>query len=433
MRYPDYLVHYNKNHDKRTGRFTFGDGNGDGVSPDDYRTPELDKKYSELEKTGLISFRNKLNEGNKWHNVDEWDDETIKISDIGLKALNPDTFYSWESFYKEQGYISDLFPDINERRKYFAYDEPMTGLMDIAYLASKGYNKDQIFKFIETANDTDNKNQKYYNDFYSANQDKIKRPDGFIDNAKSAAMYERMYKEIPYSGVYELSWHSYRLNKPDEFLDNYIDSCTKISKEMEHSDMDYSDYLMHFNKNHDKKSGRFSFGDGDGDGIRDDHSNQSKKQSTSDGSKKTIMISSPKNPHNPFSGREKTKIEVSDDAYKEFMKSDTKHDIIRGTSNLVSGGLFIAAGVLTENPVALGIGVAHLVGSAANYVDSGTHFVNKIVDSVYKDKPVGEIESLIKVDPSLFGNKKYYDPKTKEIVELSYKEAYERNKAVGYK
>ena len=27
-----------------------------------------------------------------------------------------------------------------------------------------------------------------------------------------------------------------------------------------------TDYLIHFNKNHDKKSGRFTFGDGDGDG-----------------------------------------------------------------------------------------------------------------------------------------------------------------------
>lgn len=32
-------------------------------------------------------------------------------------------------------------------------------------------------------------------------------------------------------------------------------------------------YLIHFNKNHDKL-GQFTFGDGDGDGIRDDHSNQ---------------------------------------------------------------------------------------------------------------------------------------------------------------
>ena len=59
MEYPDYLVHYNKNHDKRTGRFTFGDGNGDGVSPDYYRTPELDKKYDELKKTGIFDLYNK--------------------------------------------------------------------------------------------------------------------------------------------------------------------------------------------------------------------------------------------------------------------------------------------------------------------------------------------------------------------------------------
>ena len=37
-----------------------------------------------------------------------------------------------------------------------------------------------------------------------------------------------------------------------------------------------SDYLVHFNKNHDKK-GQFTYGDGDGDGIVDDHANQNKE------------------------------------------------------------------------------------------------------------------------------------------------------------
>ena len=40
--------------------------------------------------------------------------------------------------------------------------------------------------------------------------------------------------------------------------------------------MGYPSYLVHFNKNHDKL-GRFAIGDGDGDGIRDDHSNQDKE------------------------------------------------------------------------------------------------------------------------------------------------------------
>ena len=184
---------------------------------------------------------------------------------------------------------------------------------------------------------------------------------------------------------------------------------------------EYPSYLVHFNKNHNPKTGKFDFGDGDGDGQVNDRSSNSKK---------TIMISSPKNPHNPFSGRTKTKIEVSDDVYKEFMKADTKRSIIRGSSNLVTGGLYLAAGVLTENPVALGVGIAALVSSAANYVDSGTHFVNKIVDSVYKDKPVEEIDTLVKLDPTIFG-KKYYDPKNKEITNLNLKQVRERNKSVG--
>lgn len=33
-------------------------------------------------------------------------------------------------------------------------------------------------------------------------------------------------------------------------------------------------YLVHFNKNHSPKNGQFTFGDGDGDGIIDDHRNQ---------------------------------------------------------------------------------------------------------------------------------------------------------------
>ena len=33
-------------------------------------------------------------------------------------------------------------------------------------------------------------------------------------------------------------------------------------------------YLIHFNKNHDKRNGRFTYGDGDGDGITDDHANR---------------------------------------------------------------------------------------------------------------------------------------------------------------
>lgn len=40
--------------------------------------------------------------------------------------------------------------------------------------------------------------------------------------------------------------------------------------------MEYPNYLIHFNKNHSAKNGQFVSGDGDGDGIIDDHKNEKK-------------------------------------------------------------------------------------------------------------------------------------------------------------
>ena len=39
----------------------------------------------------------------------------------------------------------------------------------------------------------------------------------------------------------------------------------------------YPSYLIHFNRIHDPKTGRFFYGDGDGDGIANDHAHASKK------------------------------------------------------------------------------------------------------------------------------------------------------------
>lgn len=38
------------------------------------------------------------------------------------------------------------------------------------------------------------------------------------------------------------------------------------------------EYLVHFNKNHSSKNGQFASGDGDGDGIADDHHNYAKNK-----------------------------------------------------------------------------------------------------------------------------------------------------------
>ena len=44
--------------------------------------------------------------------------------------------------------------------------------------------------------------------------------------------------------------------------------------------MEYPTYLVHFNKNHSKANGQFISGDGDGDGIIDDHAHRGKKEFT---------------------------------------------------------------------------------------------------------------------------------------------------------
>lgn len=46
-----------------------------------------------------------------------------------------------------------------------------------------------------------------------------------------------------------------------------------------------ADYLVHYNKNHSKANGQFVSGDGDGDGVVNDHANQ-KKQLTPEEKKK---------------------------------------------------------------------------------------------------------------------------------------------------
>lgn len=57
-----------------------------------------------------------------------------------------------------------------------------------------------------------------------------------------------------------------------------------------------TDYLIHFNKNHSKKNGQFDTGDGDGDGIRDDHHNYSRNKGDLADAQKDQMRSIVNNP-----------------------------------------------------------------------------------------------------------------------------------------
>lgn len=102
-------------------------------------------------------------------------------------------------------------------------------------------------------------------------------------------------------------------------------------------------YLVHFNKNHDKK-GQFTFGDGDGDGVRDDHHHDI----------------------NEINNRVKT-------GFKDAQKRQTKRAIISGATAIGGAGL-AAAGVFMSNPAMLQIGIATLGAGAIN---TGFAFVRK--------------------------------------------------------
>lgn len=256
MGYPDYLIHYNKNHDKRTGRFTFGDGNGDGVSPDDYRTPELDKKYDELKKTGIFNLYDK-----PWLELEDnaeekWGKDVVKAVDIGIKAFGAEKMWGREDI------------DKNSLRSWFLLEDQAIGFPEIAYLLVKGWPGDKVFNALRDADkmwDKDNA----FRDAYT----------GYPKNKNWNKLYAEAANKEPYKNIYTLMEVSRNITDESDVIDSYIAECEEILKEMEHSDMDYSntdysEYLMHFNRNHDKKSGRFTYGDGDGDGVRDDHSNK---------------------------------------------------------------------------------------------------------------------------------------------------------------
>ena len=242
-------MHFNKNHDK-LGRFTFGDGNGDGVigkaDPNSYRTPELDKKYSELEKTGIIKDLN--NSNLKWIGVGEdeakWGNDVAKSVKLGVEAMRSLPEFDWfdPGDYEERDVLSSfLLSDWSEQNAY----------PEAAYLASKGYSVKQIADFFRSASDMYDKNEEYFRAYT-----------GYPDNDDYHKYSDKAYNTSPYQGIYNMADRATMMH-PDSNGDLYkfTEKCVELAKNIEHSDM-FSDYLEHFNPRHDPKTGRFDFAPG---------------------------------------------------------------------------------------------------------------------------------------------------------------------------
>ena len=83
MYYPDYLIHYNKNHSPKNGQFTSGDGDGDGISNDHAHRSEKKKiKGSREEK-----LQKPINKGTYAMSTKTWKNN----AGINLRYVSPNS------------------------------------------------------------------------------------------------------------------------------------------------------------------------------------------------------------------------------------------------------------------------------------------------------------------------------------------------------
>lgn len=126
-----------------------------------------------------------------------------------------------------------------------------------------------------------------------------------------------------------------------------------LNKRKEPNNMYHTTYLIHFNKNHSKANGQFVSGDGDGDGIANDHANQRKS-----------TRSTPRSKHQN-GGYSNTQ------AYKAG-----KQQLVRGFRTAAAGDLIAVTGNMLARSIseysseaALGARyIANMAGGAANVV-----------------------------------------------------------------
>ena len=218
--YPDYLVHFNPNHDPKTGQFAPGAG---GLTSN--------KIGARLKKTDLLN----LDGPTAWRDFDNKTGNYSRLkaaADTGMKAMAK---------------CGDKEPLEEGWDDWFLFEDQTFGMPQIADLANKGKTKDEIKQIIKDCQE------------YSKN-------DYFTD--------------LP--GVWALDeWaNSNQYYTVDG--DKYIDACIEVAKEnrqLKQSGITkFGNYLCHFNKNHSPKNGQFTSGDGDGDNIRDDHHNYKKNK-----------------------------------------------------------------------------------------------------------------------------------------------------------
>lgn len=215
MEYPSYLVHFNPNHDPKTGQFAPGAGGSTSnkIGARLKKSDLLDENYREYKtESGPAYKRMKAA-------ADTGLKALLKLGDTDVKLDSPEHWDYW-----------------------FLFEDQTYGQAQVADLANKGKSKEQIKQIIK-------------------------------DSVDFTLHNNTEYPEIP--GVYSL----YLFNEEADYMpfgdaDSFIDACIEVAKEnkqVKHSGTaEFGNYLCHFNRNHSSKNGQFTYGDGDNDGATDE-------------------------------------------------------------------------------------------------------------------------------------------------------------------
>ena len=243
----DSLYHFNPNHDKKNGRFTFkkiGDRITNFISPAPSKKQieeaaktlrEKEQKEAEENKKDISEIvkrikKEKLLETEGMQAYKDFKSKTgnykkLKASAVtGLKALAKTA---------QRDVMDDEYDDEGSAF-WFLFEDQTFGMPQIADLANRGKTKEQIAKIISDCNE-------------------IGKQDPYSDMPGVWSLFEG-YSEWR-SGVYKDG----SLNSnTEEFIDACIEAA-KESKQVSHSGTtEFGDYLCHYNKNHDPKTGRFA-------------------------------------------------------------------------------------------------------------------------------------------------------------------------------
>lgn len=221
---PSYLCHFNKNHDPKNGRFTFKKA---------WETIDtaVSKGYDAVEKVAKGAYRG------------------IK------KEFNDPSSSDFD------GYSAKKTPEQRSNYEYLKESPSYTSTYDRAKELSKKFSPEYQEKFNKKVESINNRI-----DLSKLSSNELDKHLG-LNSEVDKLLGE--YGNIVYDKRMQETYAD--LLKRSEF-DRLFDAVeSKLSENTEKRS-----YLMHYNKNHSKANGQFTSGDGDGDGISDDHHNQSK-------------------------------------------------------------------------------------------------------------------------------------------------------------